>query len=164
MIIFHGLIIFLVILSKKYKKIRCKFLMKLFRIMTFTMYLRIILEAYMILALSSINELRLHNFGTKQNIVSFGISVFVCLICLLLMLTAFLYSFQITKPGFDIETSYFREFHDGQKNTKLGRIYMFVFILRRFVSVAWVVLAANLNPYIRIGTYSIIQVASLVYT
>ena len=161
---FHLLVLLLLSLSAKCKWLRSKLLMKLFRMMTFSVYLRLALQSFMVLLLTSFSELKRADFNKLDLLASFVVSVAVVLIWLLLMLASWIYIRVMSKPDYNIETSFFREFHDGLKSTALGKWYMTMFLLRRFVWVSWVVFAADLNAYARIGTYAVLQTAILVYT
>ena len=65
---------------------------------------------------------------------------------------------------FDQKKSYFREFLEGTKDTKLGKLFVLMFILRRFFSVLWVVTTQSLNMYVRIVGFFLVQLLFFCYT
>ena len=63
-----------------------------------------------------------------------------------------------------IETSCLAEVYDGFKDTAWSKLYMFIFISRRFMMAVVIVFMRNVNVWIRCIFYTLIQIALLVYT
>ena len=118
----------------------------------------------MVLLLTSLTEINQANLSKTDLIISFVVSIFILCSWLLVTIASLVYIKIISKPDYNHETSFFREFHEGLKSTPLGNFYMPAFLIRRLIWVAWVVFASNMNPYVRIGSYSLFQIIALVYT
>ena len=63
-----------------------------------------------------------------------------------------------------IETRYLAEVYDGFKDIAWSKLYMFIFILRRFLMASVIVFMRNTNVWIRCVSFTVIQIAALVYT
>ena len=63
-----------------------------------------------------------------------------------------------------IETSCLAEVYDGFKDTAWSKLYMFIFILRRFAMAIVIVFMREANVWVRCIIYTLIQIAALVYT
>ena len=120
-----------------------------------SIYLRLILESYLVGFLSCINELWIA--GPTSSIV------------LLLIFISFLVLFFVIwikswSELYDTKTSYFREFFSGLKQTKTSRIYFSTFLLRR---VFWIMTAVALNKtsiYLQTGLFAATNILCLTFT
>ena len=122
---------------------------------TFTIYLRIIMESYVTLCLSSVNEVWWFVF-------SFGL-LFLLLICSFVIIFFIMWSRVITKKVV-VSESYFKEFFSGLKDNKVAKLYFGGFILRRLFSVVIVVMAQPLPLMIRIILFASVQVMTTSFT
>ena len=137
---------------------------KLFTFFTFSVYIRMVIEAVLLLSLSSCNEIYDFDLEGLDRQISFGMSCLIvagmigfALMCLVMWKKA-------QAASFDPEKSCFREFLSGAKSTKLGRLYLFMFVLRRLFSVFWVVGTQTASTMVRVAGFSFIQASFLVYT
>ena len=100
---------------------------------TWSIYLRLMLESYLVGFLSCINELWID--GPTSSIV-------LLLIFISFLVLFFVIWFKSWSELYNTETSYFREFFSGIKQTKVSRVYFSTFLLRRVV---WILTAVALN-------------------
>ena len=129
---------------------------KILRLLTFTLYIRIIIESYFLLFISSFSEIFNYNLRNNVEIVSFSMDwmLFTMLTFILII------SFLMWRKAFnnnEINESRFYEFVSGTKDTKIGRMYTFIFLTRRFISIVWIISTRSLNKYINIIGFSLIQ-------
>jgi ABC-type siderophore export system fused ATPase/permease subunit len=121
--------------------------------LTFTFYVRYIIEAYIILVLGSVDEIYLMNFGSAKSAISFVISVLIVGVLIFLLVWAFFMGKKASKEDFDMEKTNFGEIVEGTKNNKLGRLGMFAHLLRILISVVWIVCAQSCSTFTRIAGY-----------
>lgn len=126
--------------------------------MTFTIYIRLIVEAYLFLCLQSIQTLYSFDTGDVCKIVSISSSTAICIFCIFLMASLMIINIFMNLG----EESYFREFKDGLKDDRRHRFYVPIFFLRRLICVAWLVLAQSIPHGAKMGIYTFIQLLSLI--
>jgi hypothetical protein len=98
----------------------------LFLFFTFTIYIRAILEAYLLVCLSCVLEF--WSLGPNE-----AIAVFFFVVAF--TLAFFIIWNYIGKFEGEISDSYFKELFSGMKPTKVARLYFSTFILRRLISI-----------------------------
>jgi hypothetical protein len=97
---------------------------------TFTIYIRILLEAYLNFTLSSAKEIR--EVGINASLLFPVVSV--------LFIMGFFIIWYFTLSGkFEIEESFFKEFFQGFKEKCMARLYFSGFLLRRVLSIFLVI-------------------------
>ena len=126
----------------------------IFLFFTLTVYIRIIIEGYMMILLSCEQEIYKLDFSDTRHIVSFSISCFMVLVLLILTISIFFASTKAARnPDFDFEKSYFKEVFTGTNPTVFGRLTVFLAILRLTLSITWIVFAQDLIKSFRIIGY-----------
>jgi hypothetical protein len=141
-----------------------KIINKLISYFTFTVYVRFIIEGYVLICLSSISEIYTWDTTSTYRITS------VCISCAIIIFAAGFLCLKIylwkgiDNSRKDSINPKFGEFFNGLKHTKIAQLYFGVFILRRFTSVLWVITGASLPKMIRIYIFAPIQVATCGYT
>lgn len=108
----------------------------LYELFHFTIYLRLLLEAYQFLMMSSVSELYQMKY---DEYASFSIAAMIFILCLFLLgLSYHLYS--STKKFYDDDQHYHcKEIVRGLKDTKSARMYTFLLVFRRFALVSWLI-------------------------
>ena len=122
---------------------------------TWSIYLRLMLESYLVGFLSCINELWID--GPTSSIV-------LLIIFVLFLVLFFVIWIKSWSELYDTETSHFREFFSGIKQTKASRIYFSTFLLRRVV---WIMIAVVLNKssvYLQTGLFAVANLLCLMFT
>ena len=131
----------------------------IFLFFTLTVYIRIIIEGYMMILLSCEQEIYKLDFSDTRHIVSFSISCFMVLVLLILTVSIFFASTKAARnPDFDFEKSYFREVFTGTNATVFGRLTVFLTIFRIMVCITWIVCAQSLQKSYNIIGYFCIQI------
>ena len=95
-----------------------------------------------------------------------GLSYTFALLGLIASLAFFLIPVHYFKyrQGGAIETRYLIEIYNGFNDTAWSKLYMFIFILRRFAMAIVIVFMREANVWVRCIIYTLIQIAALVYT
>lgn len=121
------------------------FMMKLYKIFTFGVYVRFILEAFQYILLSCYSEIKfLDTEGSLLISIIFAITVFVLLI--LFSLTS-LSQVRNQPDGEDqMNDSKLKEFNTDLKKTKVARIYTPLLLIRRYFFVIWLVTLLGKEP------------------
>ena len=100
--------------------------------------------------------------SAEENGLSYAIAVlgFIAMFAFILIPVHY---FKYRQDG-AIETRYLAEVYDGFKDTAWSKLYMFIFILRRFAMAFVIVFMREANVWIRCVFFTLIQIAALVYT
>jgi cysteine-rich repeat protein len=146
-----------------------KLIKNLFRAMTFNIYVRIIIEAFLIAAISTYSELKTTRFGGSNtsytlSIVSFAFSIAIVVI---LHLTILLNVYELWKLRDTLiieDDSYFTEFFSGLKEDNLSRTFNVGNMIRRSLLALWVVVFTFLPGIAVIVVFSLCQFAFTIYT
>lgn len=77
---------------------------------------------------------------------------------------SFYSSFKAQDPLYIETESYLKEFYEGTKDSKISRFFITVFLLRRFLSVIWVVTTVRLPLMARVIGFAVMQLVFLIYT
>ena len=136
---------------------------RLYAILTFNIYVRIVIQAYITILLSWFGEIYEFKVKTGAEIISYSINV---LICVLIFTFYGLWIWQIKKAHpqlIPIKQFYFTEFFTGLKNKTTYRIYPLIFWGQRIISCLLVILFGSLNLTIKMAILSAIQLLSLLY-
>jgi hypothetical protein len=154
----------MILLSKRYLKFINKTASKAFDVFTFGVYIRMFIEGFMLLYLAAMKELYEHDTQSAPKIISYIISVFIIALSLLFWVL-FLYLWNISfKNGFIMSTSRVRELFQGTKDTKLGRLFILSVILKRIMSITWIVVSETLPLNLRLCMFCQIQIGFLMYS
>ena len=130
--------------------------------MTFSIYIRTIMESYLFILLSWISDISYQKLSNNVEIVSFCFSVL-----LLVLLSAFLFIWtwkiwKIRKNNVPKEI-YFSEFFEGLKQNKKSKWYSIIFMLQRVLSCILLIVFANLNYKIKVSLLTFIQAVTAWY-
>lgn len=129
----------------------------LFFMFTFAIYIRTILQAYMIVLLGSLRELHLFDLSGTDKIISFGSSILIVILLLAILGLSIYVSHKSANKDYDPKKSYFGEFVKGTKVSKLGRQAVSILLLRIILSVTWIVFAETISLTIRTAGYAAIH-------
>ena len=140
-----------------------KFGNKLYYFLTFALYVRLILQSYLIIALSAISEIAVFDVSNSIKITSFIISWIFLLGIITFSLICW---YQIWKAHPDITLSnqiYFIEFFNGLKNTTYSRLFPAIYMLQRILCAAFLFSFSKLDPRIKMCFLAFINLISLLY-
>ena len=152
----------------KSKEGKLKFLIQsVWRLFTFTIYLRLIFEAYILLTIAGLFEIRYYIFDNSSSLKSMIIaSVLILLSIILIIFSIFIWKSQSTKQSID-QSYWFKEFYSGIRNVRnnttktvkpknasiinlrsnkvnRARLYMTIFLTRRLILVIMIVCIKDL--------------------
>ena len=100
--------------------------------------------------------------NAKGHEVSYSIAVLIFILSFAFILIPVHY-FKYKEQG-AIKTKYFSEIYDGIKDNTASKLFIFIFILRRFLMVAVIVFMRNANIWARCICFALIQITVLIYT
>ena len=129
----------------------------MFKLFTFTYYIRYFIEIYLILMLGSLNELYFSDFGNIGKIISYVTSIILILLLLGILLISYISAKKAADINFDAKKTYFSEFTMGTKEKFTSKINNFLYLLKILFSVAWIVFSISCNNFLRILIFCIIQ-------
>jgi hypothetical protein len=126
-----------------------------FLFFTFTVYIRVVLESYLLVCLSCVLEF--WKLGPNEAIAVFA------------FLVVFTVSFFVLwnyegRPQTEVGDSYFKELFSGLKPTRAARLYFSTFILRRFLSVFIIVPGELMSLFTRIVLFAGVHSGVFVFT
>jgi hypothetical protein len=141
----------------------------IFKVMTFNIYARIIIEAFLIAAISAYSEIKTTRFGRgdtsyKLSIVSFAFSIVIVVI---LHLSILLNVYELWKMRDTLiieDDSYFTEFFSGLKEDNVSRMFNVCNMIRRSLLALWVVVFTFLPAIAVIIVFSLLQLMFTIYT
>jgi hypothetical protein len=132
--------------------------------MTFTVYIRIAIESYFILFLSSMVEIHDVEFKSSTRIVSFVFSILVLVASSVATHGFFFLRGNALNPDYKPQNSYYGELFDGLRKTQYGSLYYFMMLFRRVISLVWTIQAVFFHKMTRIIIYAVIQSCFFAYT
>ena len=99
------------------------------------------------------------NIADNKLSYSFAIIFFISIFIFILIP---IHYFKYCDKG-TIETKYLAEIYDGLKDTNLSKLYMFIFLLKRFLMACVIVFLRDANIWLRCVLFAIIQLLVLLY-
>ena len=164
----HLIVILLVKIASKWSnkvwisKLIKWILQKIYQILTFGYYIRVILEWYQFILITCISEINKAQFSSLSRTFSFIIAIIV-LICWLNLLLIIL-SLILSANGDQNERSNkFNEFFEGIKENKLQRLYVFLLLFRRVIFVSILISLTFLKSIFIVAGLSLLQLIYLIW-
>jgi hypothetical protein len=138
-------------------------MVKIFNIMSFSIYIRILLEAYLLISLSTISELNEFDHSNGFRIFSLSMSL-IFAILLTTMLLLFLFQMTIYSKVHPSKIQWcLREFIAGMKISKLSQIYTIIFMSIRISFVVTIVVFSDLQRIFKTLILSLLQLVFTTY-
>jgi hypothetical protein len=136
---------------------------KLFDMMTFSVYIRLFLEAYLFMSISTTNELKEFDYSTVFKMFSLCMSFLfaIWLLSMLILSVVLIVKAIITKH--QSKNWYFREFFNGIKETTKAKNYNLMFIMVRLLSVITVIVFSSMVLISMTVVFSLIQLSFSLY-
>jgi hypothetical protein len=126
-----------------------------------TVYIRLLLEAYLFMLLSGLFEFGYFDFTDASTIVSFLLATPLTVFIVIFSVFLTVHYFQNKRIENDKITKKYQELYASVKDTKIGKAYTFVFILRR-TAIVLVLLTINFSPVLfRVIMFTFIQVLAV---
>ena len=98
----------------------------------------------------------------KGHEVSYSMAVLIFMSTFLFLLIPVHY-FKYRKEGV-IETKYLTEIYDGFKENAASKLFVFIFIAKRFLMASVLVFMRNANVWVKNILFALIQIVALIYT
>ena len=135
----------------------------LFTFFTFSIYIRMIIEAYFMMLLSSFSEVYEHDLSSVSRTTSFYINIAI-LISLLIVLGIWISQILKAHPTLNLQKQkYFVEFFNGIRNTTYSRINSVLFLIQRILGWSVVIFLVDSSLVIKLSIITVIQVLYLTY-
>lgn len=143
--------------KQEYPKL-ANFVQRLKQVFELSLYLRLVLEGYQILLISSVAEVYRADLDNSKQITSFSMSVVICALCgLFLMLGLLSFLAKSDKP------TVFDELYRGLKTSKISSFYPLLCLLKRSLVIVLLVALESLSTRIKLVTMGCIQICHLTY-
>lgn len=129
--------------------------LKLWNMFTFALYIRMVIESYQLMLLSSIFELYLFDLSNDSQVASFWFAGVIVVFWLGMFLLSI----------YDFKTQKYRclsEFTSGIKNSKASKIFTSMYLLRKLLLIIWVVTSYNCDSTIIAAVATIVQALYMV--
>ncbi|CAI2368231.1 unnamed protein product [Moneuplotes crassus] len=128
----------------------------LWRMLTFGIYIRLFLEAFQFIYISSLSELWEMSNSSYQDIVSGSFALFALACCLIVLIIS---TIQALKQQDENSHGKLEEFITGLKPLKLKRLYIPILILRRILFGAILIICEAYGHTVLVGPMLLLQVA-----
>ena len=128
--------------------------------MTFSIYIRFLLQAYIMILLSSLSQIVDFKHSGFVEIISLIIAI---IIFNLVIVYFWFWLTQVFKVKRLYNASYFDEFFNGLKDNLKSRLYPAIFILQRIMSSIILIVFMNIKYEIKLSLFSAVQVIMSVY-
>ena len=150
---------------KKIYKNKClrKFADKLYAILTFAIYVRLIIQSFLLVLFSSFSEIYELKVDRTVQIISFSINI-IFLIFISVFMVWCIWQVKKAHPIINpLKQFYFTELFSELKHTSLSRLNPIVFLGQRIVSWALVIFLADLSLKVKLSILTAIQFIHLAY-
>ena len=135
---------------------------KIFELMTFALYIRLMLELSQFFMVSWINEI--YTFDISEDLKLLSVIVSILILTSLLMFVIFIGIFALSKyKANEGEHNKMNEFFNGLKSDKKYRFYVVVLMSRRLVFILLLFVCTPVSSKIVIYILSILQIAYFIY-
>ena len=135
----------------------------MFSIYSFSIYIRLIIEAYLMILLSWFSEIYELDTSNTINIVSFYTNIVILIIVISLLIIWIWQIFKAHPTHNPRKQTYFVEFFGGLRDTTYSRIISAVFLVQRILSWIVVIFLVNFNLTIKLSILTVIQASHLMY-
>ena len=125
---------------------------------TFTLYIRLMMEAFLFMTISTVSEL--HYFDTSSS-VTIGSLVFGIIFALMLVAFLLLVMVEIVRAHPELNSTrqwMFTELFNGIKNNTEARLYPLLLLLSHVLCVFIVIVFHHFPLQLKIGLFSLVQI------
>jgi hypothetical protein len=136
---------------------------KLFDMMTFSVYIRLFLEAYLFMSISTTNELKEFDYSTVFKMFSLCMSFLFAIWLLSMLILSVVLIVKAIISKHQSKNWYFREFFNGIKETTKAKNYNLMFIMVRLLSVITVIVFSSMVLISKTVVFSLIQFSFSLY-
>ena len=100
--------------------------------------------------------------SAKDHKISYALAVLL-FVSLLTFLLIPIHYFKYKQDG-TIKTKYLSEIYDGFKDNTASKLFIFIFLLKRFLMACVIVFMRNVNIWARVILFALIQITVLIYS
>ena len=159
----HLFVLVLYLWTKYYPNWFTKLILKILKTLTFSVYIRMLLELFLLFSISSSQELYSSKMQSTSSTVSFWISLTLLLLLGWFSVLILVYHSKSLRNNFEEMMYFIKWLYDGFKQNSTSRLYFFVFTLRRIALTCWVSFSQSLPMIVRIIIYLLFEIPSLLY-
>ena len=132
-------------------------------VFTFLIYIRIILQSFELMAISTVYEIYNYDVSNALNISSLVISCIMIILSFAYIFGIFVFVKHSLGMNFEKSNSYCKELINGLKETKKARLYYSFFTLRRLISVILLIAGQEMWYGLKLVVFVIIHFGVMVY-
>ena len=140
-----------------------KFVFNLLKVMTFSIYIRKLLESFLLFSISTTRELYLINPPSASRTISFWFALLLFLFLWWTSIFVLVFHSKSTEVTFNDRMYWIREIYEAFKQNRASKLYFFVFIIRRLALACWISFGQSLPKLVRIIIFWLLQIPSLPY-
>ena len=140
-----------------------KFFVWLLKVLSFSAYIRKFIESFLLLSISSTQELHKGKLTYASEIISYLFSLFVLIFLCWSSILLMIWHPKSMNNDFAIKRLWVKEFYEGFKMNHSGKLYFFIFTSRRIILTSWIFFGESLPKMIRIWLFWVLQFPSLPY-
>ena len=157
-------LVFIPINLKWRKSVKSKYWIKLnnflFKFMTFSIYIRLLLQAYIMILLSSLSQIVDFEHSGFVEIISLIIAIIIFNLAIVYL---WFWLTQVFKVKRLYQPNYYDEFFNGLKDNLKSRLYPAIFMLQRIMSSVILIVFMNIKYEIKLSLFAAVQVIIAVY-
>ena len=162
-LVIHLFVLVLYLWTKSYPNWFTKIILKVLKKMKFSVYIRMLLESFLLFSISSSQELYSSKMQSTSSTVSFWISLTLLLLLGWFSVLILVYHSKSLRNNFEEKMYFIKWLYDGFKQNRKSRLYFFVFTLRRIALTCWVSFSQSLPMIVRIIIFLLFEIPSLPY-
>ena len=132
------------------------------KLFLFTLYIRVLVEAILFIFVSVMLEITQFE-SAHDHPLSYTISWLSLIVIIIATMLIPKHYFDYREYS-NIDSEYFSELYNGTKDTKICKLYTFIFIMRRLITAFLIVFLRNLNVWPRCIFFTIVQIAALTFS
>ena len=140
-----------------------KFVFNLLKVMTFSVYIRMLLESVLLFSTSTTQELYLIKPPSAPRTISFWFALLLFLFLWWTSIFVLVFHSKSTEVTFNDRMYWIREIYKAFKQNRTSKLYFFVFIIRRLTLTCWISFGQSLPKLVRIIIFWLLQIPSLPY-
>ena len=130
---------------------------KIFEFFTFTVYIRLVLQYFQLLSLSSVSELYQLNWSNDSRAMAYGFAILVMALIIGFMTLTAVVSFNRITPHLDTQRGKLDELFSGLKQNRCAHMYNFVLMARRLLFITWLLCFKWAPPMVVVCVFATIQ-------
>ena len=161
--IIHILLYLFYLCVKSNRNCFSKFVFNLLKVMTFSVYIRKLLESFLLFSISTTQELYLIKPPSASRTISFWFALLLFLFLWWTSIFVLAFHSKSIEVTFNDRMYWIRGIYEAFKQNRASKLYFFVFIIRRLALTCWISFGQSLPKFVRIIIFWLLQIPSLPY-